>query len=402
MIIVQSNISAIHHNQETTDMTRIFGSTCWRRIESDRGVAFYYTAFISFFILAIVTVVFDVSAVSRKKIQAQNAADSAALEMAVWQCRGMNLVQNINVEIYQTDTVVAVLYGIAGAMTGIAKILEATLFLAPAGFAIESVAGGIARAGYWVHNIIVDIFLTKLRTVYATGTMVMGYLSANNAASANGAERIIPKIPIPGGGGGGILEKIWEFIAGAINKLTGGFVAIGIPTSPDAFYKLPIESQEAKTMPLNIKNPDGAGGKAYMVLLGLLNTNTNIIDLAAKIRWQDDPYRSKESKDTKIPPMIWGVWMKNDVSYISKYFLGGDDSNYMNPPVIAYAVGQAQGGNVTMTSAYDHPYRPIHYGVGADAFLISIDNIRFNQEIEKYGIKIKFNIREYFDKFLLH
>ncbi|GEM_PF-4987128 len=384
-------------------MMRALGKTCLKRISSDRGVAFYYTAFITFFILSILTVIFDVSAVSRKKIQAQNAADAAALEMAVWQCRGMNIVQNINSEIYQTDTVICVIYGIAGGMTIIAKGLEASVFLAPIGVIVEQAAAALARVGYLVHNLVVDVFLKNLRLVYVNGTMVMGYIAANNVASANGADQIIPPIPSPGGGGGGdIFSKILEFIVNAINKLTSGFVAIGIPTSTDVILKIPVEEGDAKSMPINIKDPEGAGGIAYRVLITTLLLNASLADISTKLVYVDKPYRSKEGVEMKMPPMIWGVWKKNDVSYISKYFLGGDDSSYMNPPVLAYAVGQAQGGNVTMTSAYDHEFRPTHYGVGADAFLISVDNLRFKEDMEKGGIKIHFNIREYFDKFLLH
>ena len=375
-------------------------ATVASRLGEERGAVYYFAVMAVFFILALVTVVFDVSRVSVAKMQMQAAADSAALEMAVWQCRGMNVVMNLNDEIYQTDEVVVVLYGIAGAMTGIAKILEMTIFLAEVGEAVEAAASVIAYVAYYVHKVIVQVFLTNVRMVYAKGTMLMGYLSANNAASANGAERIIPKIPFNGGGDSDILTKLLGVVVNALNGLTGGFVAIGIPTRPSAAIMLPLKEDDADSLPLDIQDPSGVGGAAYMALMVLLDMNT---DFEAKdYQYKEKIFRSQDEKMFKIPPMIWMVHRSSDLGFVSRYFLGGDESDYAKIPILAYAIGQAQGGNVTMCADYDHPYRPRHYGVGADAFLVPIGAAGIPDSTTQGGVTIKFFIKDYIGKLFLH
>jgi hypothetical protein len=370
------------------------------RLGEERGAVYYFTVIVVFFVLALVTVIFDVSRVSAAKMQMQAAADAAALEMAVWQCRGMNVVMNLNDEIYQTDEVVVVLYGIAGAMTGIAKILEATIFLAEVGEVVEAAAAVIAYVAYYVHKVVVQVFLVNLRLVYAKGTMVLGYLGANNAAAANGAERIIPKIPFDGGGDGDILKKLLGFIVDALNKLTGGFVAVGIPTRPSAAIMLPLKEEEADSLPLNIQDPKGVGGAAYMALMVLLDMNT---DFEAKdFQYKEKIFRSADEKMFKIPPYIWLVHRSSDLGFVSRYFLGGDEKDYAKIPILAYAIGQAQGGNVTMCADYDHPYRPRHYGVGADAFLVPIGSAGIPDSTTQGGITIKFFIKDYIEKLFVH
>ncbi|HPN85156.1 MAG TPA: hypothetical protein PK821_07470, partial [Victivallales bacterium] len=117
------------------------------------------------------------------------------------------------------------------------------------------------------------------------------------------------------------------------------------------------------------------------------------------------PYRSKEKDKDKLglPPIICASYVStSDIGFVSKYFLGGGDSDYKNPPAIAYAVAQAQGGNVTMKGSDDHPFRPRHYGVGADAFLVSMDNMIKSPSYEKDGIKVTLNLKEYINKLFMH
>ena len=79
----------------------------FRRLGSDeRGVVFVYGAVIIFIALTIFGMTFDSMRYIEKKIISQNAADAAALEMAAWQARGLNVVQEINSDIYQIDTVI--------------------------------------------------------------------------------------------------------------------------------------------------------------------------------------------------------------------------------------------------------------------------------------------------------
>ena len=118
--------------------------------------------------------------------------------------------------------------------------------------------------------------------------------------------------------------------------------------------------------------------------------------------WTDTVYRSDSSDTLKLPPMIWIVHAKNDIGFISRYFLGGSSDEYHNIPIIAYALGQAQGGNVVKHSDYDNEYRPKYYGTGADAFLVPMSSVDLSKSASADGITIKLTVQDYVDKFFLH
>jgi hypothetical protein len=52
---------------------------------------------------------------------------------------------------------------------------------------------------------------------------------------------------------------------------------------------------------------------------------------------------------------------------------------------MAYAVGQAKGGNVVKRNPKAHQYRPSRYGTGTDAFLVPFDSISENAAIQALG-----------------
>lgn len=391
----------------------------------ERGVAFYYTAIILFFILSILTVIYDVSRVSEKKTQMQVAADAAALEMAVWQARGMNMVQNLNDEIYDIDEALTIIYGIAGGITAAGIALEALSWipvigeaLEAAGEILEALAAVMAQVAYYTHKLFVVCFLGPLRTFYVYGSMLFGYIGANNVAYANGAERIIPKIT-GGSGGGGIIHEIIGFIKREINDMTGQFVAIGIPTSPYAAIYLPLSQEDAKSLPLNVKNPEGVGGKAWTALMLILCANQDLEEYCGgggeeasggevggedptSLFWVDDYYASRDSESLKIAPMIWMVHASSDVGLISEYLIGGNASEDTKIPILAYAVGQALGGNVTKKSDDDNPYRPVGKGVSADAFLVPMNAIDFSKSVSANGVTLELSFQDYLDKLFPH
>jgi hypothetical protein len=297
-----------------------------KRISGEQGVVFYYTALVLFFILALITMIYDVSQISEKKMRLQVAADSAALEMAVWQSRGLNLTQNLNNEIYELDETFAVMYGLAAGMTIIGEAFIAMgeiPYIGPIfeaiGQAIELAASIIAQFAYYTHKLLVNYFLKPLRFIYARGTNLMGYIGANNVAYANGAGRIVPKIP-SNGTGSGITGKILKFLADKINGMTGQFVAVGIPTSPSAALSLPVSCDSDDDIPLNIKDPSTKAGKAFAAFVKILCINEYLEeyceeggggsddenggdDTNLSLFWDDAPYLTDPDM-LKIPPFI--------------------------------------------------------------------------------------------------
>jgi hypothetical protein len=103
-------------------------------------------------LVALAALVFNTGNQVARKIEMQNAADTAAVSGAMWIARGMNLISMNNVAMTETLAVIANIIAMdqAASMNEVAleivmataTALEATVFGAPLGFALE--------AGYWV------------------------------------------------------------------------------------------------------------------------------------------------------------------------------------------------------------------------------------------------------------
>ena len=159
-------------------------------MRDDRGAIIHYTAIAAFLIMTFFTMSFDLAKISAYKMQMQNAADSAALEMAVWQARGLNAVQHMNDEVYDIDTAVLAVY-IASATASSASY--ALLLIPFAGLALfwtaQIAAALLAYAGLAAHTLSMP-FLDGMRDLYVFGSNAAGYVSANELAQKNGAQPI--------------------------------------------------------------------------------------------------------------------------------------------------------------------------------------------------------------------
>jgi hypothetical protein len=340
-----------------------------RCLGDDRGVVMYYTAIFACFILALSSLTFDVAKVSEDKMQMQHAADSAALEMAAWQARGMNMTQHLNDEIYDIDKLILLAYTSVAAATAIGIPLRALWGI---GYIIEGVAAPIAYIARFVRLTTVVLFLKPIRFVYANGSVVMGYIAANNAAIANKADPIIPATLVNPGSGG-----IPGFIAKLLKPMLKNFAAAGVPTSTDMLVMLPLESKETQNLPLN--------SKKFKAVINIMLKNTFIYPKSADFwHWNDKYYRSKSKFDNKeLPPMVWFCKKDKTMGILSQYFIGGGSPHKI--PIMAYAVGQAKGGNVVKRNPKTHQYRPSGYGTGSDAFLVPFDSISENAAIQALG-----------------
>jgi len=365
--------------------------------EDERGVALYYTAIVAFLVLALFSLIYDVARVSETKMQMQNAADAAALEMAVWQARGMNIVQNLNDEIYSVDLAVQTGYVTAAGLTIIGHATKAFFGV---GYVVEGAGAAIAYLSMVMRRGAVDGCLKPLRHFYAYSSCAMGYLSANQAAKLNGADPFVDLKLEQAGSWGQELQN-----------LTDNFVAIGLPSpyngkSVETAIRLPLVKKAGAGGVLkfsaipNVKaimeDPqamavvEGANAVKAAVILGVMFTNTFIWPKVNWVwTWHDDGYYEctepfhyveKESGKTEegnhpLPPMIWVVHKKNeDLGLISNYFLKDPETGRspLEFPVVALAAAQARGGNVVGRNSPEYKYRPRRYGVGADAVLVPV------------------------------
>ena len=362
-----------------------------RLISDERGVVLYYTAIVVFLIVALFSLIFDVSRISEQKMQMQNAADAAALEMALWQARGMNLVQNINDEIYSVDA--AVITGYVAA-AGLTVVGHATKAFFGVGYIVEGVGAAVAYLSRFAHFGAVELCLNPLRHVYARGAMFIGYVSANDAAWHNGASPIINRPERTASNEGkGLAKMIGDTISKTFNSVLDRFTAVGVPARGDVLFFLPLEFKETGSFPLTFQSlenydpgnsdvadleeirdtvKDLASHALAQAILTTMYTNTFIWPKVNWVwTWSDGYYESKAPYDSQpLPPMIWFVRKEPSMGLLSRHFLGETQKF----PVMAVAAAQARGGNVVMKNDGTNPYRPLGWGVGADAVLVPVSS----------------------------
>ena len=168
-----------------------------RRVASERGSVGVVMAIVMFLVLGMLTMTWNTAQLSKAKMRLQNAADSAALAHAVWQARGMNTVQNINDEMYESLSLAVRLYAASEVMVVMGTVL-AELAVIPiigaafyaAAFALFEVSVYVADAGWWLSKGICDIFLKTLEVIYAKGAGLFGAWNAQQLAAQNEADPI--------------------------------------------------------------------------------------------------------------------------------------------------------------------------------------------------------------------
>ncbi|QSH40974.1 hypothetical protein P0136_10445 [Lentisphaerota bacterium ZTH] len=370
-------------------IARVLGCRIMRLRGDERGLVVYYTAFLACFCLALFSIAYDTSIISQQKMQMQNAADAAAMEMAVWQSRGMNLVQGLNMDIHDLDEVAAWTLGLLSPMELAAWLLQFIPFVGPSlRSGAEAGLAPIIMGAMSIHEILVNYFLKPVREMYTYGSNVMGYIAANNAAEANNASPIID-VSLPGADSSNAIVKL---IMGGLQGLIKKFRAVGIPTDLKTFYKLPLEAKYDKASlfggPMNL-----TGNIGYKAAVAILKWNQHVPGYI-KNNWEwvwNDPYYVSEEPygmDGKKPlsPWIWFCYKKVNVGNISSYFLFAPGTkapdNPQKIPAIAYAVGQARGGNVIRYNSWTHNHRPWTWGTGTDAFLVPLDKVSDNMVIK--------------------
>ncbi len=326
------------------------GRKILHRLRSDRGSMGFVMVMVLFFACGMLVMTWNTYTLSRDKMMCQAAADAAALEHALWQARGMNLIQDINTEIYDTCELTQDIYTVAVIIGGAAMIIE-PLFppISEAIAAPIKILGQVVMyAGRYIQSFILP-FEQALRHVYRF-TPVIGYLSAQQAAKYNGADPLF--------------VKKWDFDIFGQNIDLSPY-AIGI-AGTTAIFMLPLEKKEAK---------DDLKGRWYLfqgpglIVFGYLGWGNP--------KWDDVPYyATKENVKTFIPATLW-LCLKHSppegwISAFDNWFGIDSDSKI---PLFAYSCAKAYSGDVVMLSERKESYRPARYGTGANAVLVSLNTV---------------------------
>ena len=165
------------------------------RMASERGSVGVVVALVIFVVMGMLTMTWNTAQLSKAKMRLQNAADSAALAHAVWQARGMNVVQNINDEMYEALSLAAKLRKVAKVVEPIAISFDAASHVPFVGVIFKGLAIAMHTIGIltggtagWLAARICDMFLKYIAKIYVYGSALLGVWNAQQLAADNDAD----------------------------------------------------------------------------------------------------------------------------------------------------------------------------------------------------------------------
>lgn len=214
----------------------------WARLRDERGSVGVLLSLVIFTVVGMLMMTFNTVQLSKEKMRLQNAADSAALEHALWQARSMNALQNLNDEGYVTAQTASLFLSVAVGLETAAKAVQGIpvvgLIIA-GGLRIGVVmVGGMSSI---MSNIVLKFAIPISSFFYARIAVPLGYVGAQQFAYANGATALLPSI---------------NALQGSVfGKLSLGFYAIGFsPSAPISTFVLPIEQRSMNERPYKCDN----------------------------------------------------------------------------------------------------------------------------------------------------
>ncbi len=348
-------------------------------LDDDRGAVIHFTALAAILIVTFLTMSYDLARITAHRIQLQHAADAAALEMAAWQSRGLNMIQHINDEVHDIDRAVQLAYVVA-AFTSAGSWRHLKKWWGwPKFWREQRFAASLAKMARAAHHAAIPV-LNSMRDFYYYGSNPLGYISANEIARMNGAGRwsgpdslgdilsTARRFPIGSTSGAssvGMLSKLGGTSNVAVPFLNPGAAnihALGMNTKWDhapVSVTLPLLKVTANTVgqagrTYSDESPIMTRRNTWMRLVVQLLQWTNLkISGGSTDRWLWDdwyyysppPYDFGAAPDhgQSISPMIWIVRGNvKDVSMLSRHFLGKQQGITLT----ASAVAQAKGANV--------------------------------------------------------
>ena len=358
----------------------------WRRnLASDRGSVGVVVALFIFFAMGLMTMTWNTAQLSKAKMRLQNAADAAALAHAVWQARGMNAVQNLNDEMYES-------LSIANTLLTVAKITEplATSFdvmgnlpvvgpiFKAIGLALHLVAATTGGIGGWTANRICKYFLKYLALAYARSSSLMGFWNAQQLAAQNEADPLL-KYEFD------MFNEKWKL----------GMYTLGFSWPAKDFLMLPLEectSADMNKPPWKVEKVEGIfeiSPQPWKTIYKICRTADG---------WEIKPYVSarpskdeggKTNDEKKIDtgilpgPTMWIAFKLGQNIHtlpIEGFYNTGDSGLWSHKlPMLAISAAQCVTGDVIPCSKKFEKgktnQRPAGFGVGATAKLVPVSEV---------------------------
>lgn len=353
-------------NSKLKIMQKLLMQRLLRLGSDDRGAIFWFGAIILFISLSIFSMTYDTSKFIEKKMVAQNAADAAALEMVVWQARALNVVQEINTDIYEIDTIVATSIN---AMSVALALLDLTIAGTVVSFNWGTTASLVNfRNGAFstICKVVLTTFkalryvtvnaLKGIRYALVYGTNAVAYLGAIEAAKINGASPIYGKF---------VADKL-KFANGLPSKLA----AIGIPLSKTNPLLLPVKKKNDKSGSLNTNK---GWTKTAAGHLKLFLPKVRSCFKGKWFPWNDEFFESE--RKTPYPAWLWVAQAEPEGWLMSDMFLWRKSKISRPPTTFAYAIGQPRGGNI-VCYASNSGSRKLGNGAGIEGSLIPVSELK--------------------------
>lgn len=347
-----------------------------RRLCSEDGSVGVVVAIFLFFALGLLTMTWNTAQLSKEKMRLQNAADAAALAHAAWQARGMNAVQNLNDEMYQSLAFASDLRIASAAFELSGQLLDAASF-GPWAFITKPLAIAAHLAGTLLgvvsghlSHIICDIFLKYLALFYAKGSSLLGLWSAQQLAALNDADPLATLGSVAGSRLGlYTLGLSWPFL--------------------DAFM-LPIAQESKSDKPWKVGDldfPFSSAPPPWSTLYKTFKTSKG---------WEVKPFISKRGNATGVNalpgPTLWVAFkLDRHVQTLPlDPFIGKDadgklpDSYKMHSmPLFAVAAAKCVTGDLIPVSRKTESdktnQRPAGFGAGATAKLVPVSDVFANK-----------------------
>ena len=365
------------------------------RLASERGSVGVVVALVIFVVMGMLTMTWNTAQLSKAKMRLQNAADSAALAHAVWQARGMNVVQNINDEMYEALSLAAKLRSVARVIEPIAIAFDAAanapfvgiIFkgLAIAAHTIGILTGGTAG---WLAARICNMFLKYIAKIYVYGSALLGVWNAQQLAADNEADPLATLNTSSSSGD----PNTWHF----------GIYALGLSWPLKDAFMLPLEESaksevgkspwkegeikifEKSTSPWKAIYSFTGAGKAWEI-------KPYVSKRGSKEGIKVEEKKDKEGKKTTevddngvLPgPTMWIAFKLGgniQTLPLDGFWNSGDKDRWTHKlPMFAVAAGQCVTGDVIPHSKKIESgktnQRPSGFGVGATAKLVPVSEV---------------------------
>ena len=366
------------------------------RIASENGSVGVVVALVIFLVMGMLTMTWNTAEISKTKMRLQNAADSAALAHAIWQARGMNVVQNINDEMYEGLSLACRLRKYAEGFETAAQFAEMFANVPYVGWVFKGIAIAMHVLGLltggsagWMAARICKYFLKIIAGMYVYTSSILGLWNAQQLAAQNEAD------PLARLGSSSSLDYgDWHF----------GIYALGMSYPFKDAFLLPLEESGKD----EVKKEPWKGKK-----LDVFDTATQPWKALYKITgageaWEIKPYVSKrgdkegikvtkEKKDGKettkvdengvLPgPTVWLSFKLGGNIHTLPIdgFWNTDDSKRKTHKIPFFAVAAAQciTGDVIPHSKKTEKgvvnQRPSGFGAGATAKLVPVSQMFYS------------------------